>query len=225
VARVQTLVLQSGYLRYYLLTILLATAGLVGFTLVGWGGGLAPLLPVLQAVTALEVRFYELGLAGLILLAAVAVTLARSSLAAVAALGVAGYSVALLFLLFGTPDLAMTQILVESLTVILFVLAFYHLPDFARLSPPPARLRDALVALASGALVTVLVLLAIGIQWSPSIAGYFVEAALPLGHGRNIVNVILVDFRALDTLGEITVLGVAAVGVYALLKLPRGKDE
>jgi multicomponent Na+:H+ antiporter subunit A len=73
--------------------------------------------------------------------------------------------------------------------------------------------------------MTVLVLLAVDVQLHPSISPYFVDTALPLGHGRNIVNVILVDFRALDTLGEISVLGVAAVGVYALLKLPKRKRE
>ena len=69
--------------------------------------------------------------------------------------------------------------------------------------------------------MTILVLLAGSIQFRQSIAHYYVDMALPLGHGRNIVNVILVDFRALDTLGEITVLGIAAIGVYALLKFPR----
>jgi len=132
--------------------------------------------------------------------------------------------VALIYLLFGAPDLAMTQFAIESLTVILFVLAFYHLPRFAQLSPPRSRARDALVALLAGGLMTALVLAAVGVQLSPSISGYFTEAALPLAHGRNIVNVILVDFRGLDTLGEITVLGIAGVGVYALLKLRSRKD-
>jgi multicomponent Na+:H+ antiporter subunit A len=164
-------------------------------------------------------------LAGLILIATVAVTSARSSLAAVVALGIVGYGIALIYLLFGAPDLAMTQLLVESLTVILFVLAFYHLPDFSSMSPMRTRISDIIVALTAGAMMTFLVLLAVHIQWHPTISAYFVDMALPLGHGRNIVNVILVDFRALDTLGEITVLGIAAIGVYALLKLPRDKRE
>lgn len=67
--------------------------------------------------------------------------------------------------------------------------------------------------------MTSLVLSAVGIQIHPSISNYFVENALPLAHGRNIVNVILVDFRGIDTMGEITVLGIAAIGVYVLLKL------
>jgi multicomponent Na+:H+ antiporter subunit A len=142
-------------------------------------------------------------------------------LSAVAALGVVGYGIALIYLLFGAPDLAMTQLLIESLTVILFVLAFYHLPRFAQLSSTRTRWRDAVISLLAGGLITLLVLSAIGVQLSPSISDYFVEVALSQAHGRNIDNVILVDFRGLDTLGEVTVLGIAAIGVYALLKLKK----
>jgi multicomponent Na+:H+ antiporter subunit A len=211
-AHAQTRLLQSGYLRYYLLTIVLTTTGLLGITLVSRGG-------LSWSAIVLDGRFYEIGLAVLILLAAGAAIVSRSRLGAVAALGMAGYGVALMYLLFGAPDLAMTSFLIESLTVILFVLVFYHLPRFAQLTSRHTRARDAIIALLAGGLITTLVLLAVGIQLHPSIAGYFAAKALPLAHGRNIVNLILVDFRALDTLGEITVLGIAAVGVYALLKL------
>jgi multicomponent Na+:H+ antiporter subunit A len=136
----------------------------------------------------------------------------------VAALGITGYSVALIFLLFGAPDLAMTQFLIESLTVVFFVFAFYHLPHFAQLTPTPSRVAHAVIALLAGGLMTALVLSATGTNLYPKISQYFVDNALPLAHGRNIVNVILVDFRGMDTLGEISVLAVASVGVYALLK-------
>jgi multicomponent Na+:H+ antiporter subunit A len=140
-------------------------------------------------------------------------------LGAVVALGVVGYSVAMVFILFGAPDLAMTQIMIETLTVILFVLVFYHLPRFVDLSSMSSRIRDALISLLLGALMTILVLVAVTAQFHPTISSYFAENSLPEAHGRNIVNVILVDFRALDTLGEITVLALAGVGVYSLLKL------
>lgn len=224
-ARAQTAVLQSGYLRYYLLTILVVGVGLAGFTLLGRAHGPEVLVTLLRESVDLEAYFYELALAGLIVIATLSVTLSQSSLGAVVALGIVGYGVALIFLLFGAPDLAMTQFLVESLTVILFVLAFYHLPEFGRFSATRERAFDAVVALIAGGVMTVLVLVAVDIQLHPSIAPYFIETALPLAHGRNIVNAILVDFRALDTLGEITVLGIAAIGVYALLKFPRGKSE
>jgi multicomponent Na+:H+ antiporter subunit A len=207
--------LQSGYLRHYLLIISMTTTGLAVFTLAWLGGVPAP-------GWDFDVRFYEVALALLILFGAFIASTVRSRLSAVAAMGAAGYGVALMFLVFGAPDLAMTQFLIESLTVILFVLVFYHLPRFAQLSPRRARLRDALVALAAGGLMTTLVLLASGINWFPSVQDYYVANSYLAAHGRNIVNVILVDFRGLDTLGEITVLGIAGVGIYALLKLRRG---
>jgi multicomponent Na+:H+ antiporter subunit A len=212
VALAQTRVLQSGYLSAYLLTIIATVVSLVGYTLVQHEG-------LDNLVGWSDIRFYEAVLAGLILLATLATVRSRSRLGAIAALGVVGYGIALIFILFGAPDLAMTQFLVETLTVILFVLVFYHLPRFTVLSSRPARVRDALVALTAGGLMTVLVLVATHVTWFPTIASYFVESSLPLAHGRNVVNVILVDFRGLDTLGEITVLAIAAVGVYALLKL------
>jgi multicomponent Na+:H+ antiporter subunit A len=170
-------------------------------------------------------RFYEVGLAVLVLLATLTAVLSSSRLGAVAALGVVGYGIALLFILFGAPDLAMTQFLIETLMVILFVFVLYYLPRFANLSPPRARIRDAFVALVSGGLVTLLVLAVSSVQLHPKISGYFAENSLTLAHGRNIVNVILVDFRALDTLGEITVLAIAGVGVLALLKLRPAKEN
>jgi multicomponent Na+:H+ antiporter subunit A len=131
--------------------------------------------------------------------------------------------VALVFVLFGAPDLAMTQFLVETLTVILFVLVFYHLPESRIVSGRAARWRDAALALAAGAVMTALVLVGTPENYPP-ISAYFVDHSVTGGHGRNVVNVILVDFRGLDTLGEITVLAVAGVGVYALLKLRRSAD-
>lgn len=217
-AHTQTRVLQSGYLRFYLLTIIASTTGLVGYTLVNRGEGYRP-------EDWLNVRFYEAGLAGLILLAAVAAVRSRSRLGAIAALGVVGYGVALVYLLFGAPDLTMTQFAIETLTVVLFVLVFYYLPPFTAFADRPARIRDSVVALTTGALMTALVLVTVNVQFHPSISDYFAENSLLRAHGRNIVNVILVDFRGMDTLGEITVLALAGVGVYALVKLQLEKGK
>jgi multicomponent Na+:H+ antiporter subunit A len=211
-----TRVLQSGYLRYYLMITVAATAGLAGYALAARG-------PLTVAVNWSDLRFYEVGLAVLILLATLAAILLKSRLAAIAALGVVGYGVALIFVLFGAPDLAMSQFLVETLTVILFVLVFYHLPESRIVSDRVARWRDTTLAVAVGAVMTALVLVGTPENYPP-ISAYFVENSVSRGHGRNVVNVILVDFRGLDTLGEITVLSVAAVGVYALLKLRRRAD-
>lgn len=217
-ATAQTRLLQSGYLRYYLLIVIATATVLSGYKL----------LQHIESDTLgrpMDFSFYEAALAVLILLAAFMATQARSRLAAIAALGVVGFSVALVFVLFSAPDLAMTQFSIETLTVIVFVLALYHLPRFGSLSSAWTRARDASVALTAGALITLMALTATGVQLHPKISTYFTENSVSLAHGHNIVNVILVDFRGLDTLGEITVLAIAAVGVYALLKLRLDKEE
>jgi multicomponent Na+:H+ antiporter subunit A len=211
-ARGQTRLLQTGYLRHYLIVTVVVVAGLVGWSLVGRAGG----RPAWTAGTALP---HELAVAGLVIAAAVLAVRSPSRLGAIAAMGAAGYGVGLLFLFFGAPDLAMTQFVVETLTVILFVLAFHRLPRFAVLSPPGGRARDGAVAVAFGAVMTWLVLSAGTVDSARPSANAIVERSVPEAHGRNVVNVILVDIRALDTLGEITVLAVGAFGVDGLLRL------
>jgi len=214
----QTKLLQSGYLRVYLMIIVATTLGLAG----------RPMLAVARSAdlaTISDLRFYEAIVVALIPIGAVTAITARTRLGAVAALGVVGYSVGLIFVLFGAPDLAMTQFMVETLTVILLVLVFYHLRRFTTVSRWPAVVRDAVLASAFGGLVTLIVLVGSGLQLHPKISEYFFTHALSLAHGRNVVNVLLVDFRAFDTLGEITVLAVAGAGVYALLKLKPGGES
>jgi len=213
-AGAQTRLLQHGYLRRYILVLVVTAAGL------GWMALAVGKVPV-KVPPAWDLRVHEACLAVAIGAGALAAVRARSRLAVIACLGVVGYGVALVFILFGAPDLAMTQFLVETLTVIVLVLVFYSLPRFASLSSAATRARDALVALAAGGLMTALVL-AVG-QTRPAstaLTDFYARSSLPEGLGRNVVNVILVDFRALDTLGEITVLTIAALGVFALLKRP-----
>ncbi len=148
----------------------------------------------------------------------------RTRLGAIISLGVVGVSVTLFYIFFSAPDLALTQLLIEVLTVVLLVLVFTKLPPDTR--PPMQRLKQArnlLVALAAGAFGFFLVLFNSSdvMQAGQTIGSYFLHNAVPGGHGANVVNVILVDFRAFDTMGEITVLAIAALGGYALLHAPR----
>ena len=212
VAKTQTAIIQSGYQRYYLLTIFSVTAILVSFVLFKLGG-------IHGSIGLHSIKFYEAALGLFILGAAAIAVLSSTRLAAIVALGVVGYSMSLIYILYGAPDLAVTQILVETLTVILFVLVAYHLPRFSKLSSSVSRIRDAGVALACGGVMTALVLKAGNIQFHQPISEYFTKNSALLAHGKNIVNVILVDFRGFDTMGEITVLSVVGIGVYALLKL------
>jgi multicomponent Na+:H+ antiporter subunit A len=113
----------------------------------------------------------------------------------------------------------MTQFSVETLTVLIYVLVFRHFRNLGGLSPRLVRYRDACVAAGMGTLIGTLVLLVATTETPAGLREYFAEFGPTLGHGRNIVNVILVDFRGFDTMGEITVLATAAIGVRALLRL------
>jgi multicomponent Na+:H+ antiporter subunit A len=216
-ARGLTARLQTGSLRTYLLVVLLTTVVIGGLS---W----APGADAQSLLRVPDLRPYEVLLAAAMVLAAFGVVRATSRLSAVIALGALGTSMAVVFALYGGPDLAMTQFAVETLTAVFFMLVLYRLPHPEKLSTRMQRLRDAAVAFAVGALITVVLLAATRPPHGASlIASYFAQHSLSLAKGRNVVNVIVVDFRALDTLGEITVLVLAAVGVYALVRLRLGE--
>ncbi|MBF3114960.1 DUF4040 domain-containing protein, partial [Pseudomonas aeruginosa] len=141
----------------------------------------------------------------------------RMRLVALLILSVAGLLVALAFARFSAPDLALTQLSVEVVTMVLLMLALYFLPSRTPAESSSLRgLRDVALAGGVGMLVA---LLAYAVLTRPyeSIAGFFVENSVSGGGGYNVVNVILVDFRGFDTLGEISVLAIAGVGIYAML--------
>jgi multicomponent Na+:H+ antiporter subunit A len=209
--------LHSASLRSYVMTIVVTSIALGGGVLVTTRG-LGAFAP------RTSVTWHELLIVVVILTGAMAATLARSTMAAVLSLGAVGYGVAMMFLSFGAPDLAMTQFSVETLTVLIYVLVFRHFRVLGALSPRLVRYRDALIAIGIGTLIGGLVLSVATTETAPRLREYFAQFGPTLGHGRNIVNVILVDFRAFDTLGEITVLATAAIGVRALLLLAARPD-
>jgi multicomponent Na+:H+ antiporter subunit A len=204
--------LHSASLRSYVMVIVVTAIVVAGAALVA-GPGFAASAP------EINVRLHEFLVVVVVIGGAIAATLAKSTMAAVLSLGVVGYGVAMTFLLFGAPDLAMTQFSVETLTVLIYVLVFRHFRNLGALSPRLVRYRDAFIAAAIGTLIGGLVLSISTTETAPRLREYFAEFGPTLGHGRNIVNVILVDFRAFDTMGEITVLATAAIGVRALLGL------
>lgn len=208
----QTNKLQNGYLRFYVGTIVLCTAGLTALTF-----GLRTIQ--VPALVYRPPRFYDVILIVIILVATFFVTRARSRLATIALLGSIGFSIAIVFLLYSAPDLAMVQFAIETLTVIMFVLVLYRLPKFKQLSSRRSKITDLFIALLGGAMMTVLMLIVSAHNSISDLGRYFADNSLPLANGRNIVNVILVDFRGFDTLGEITVLSIAAIGVFSLIKM------
>jgi len=205
----QTRRLQTGRLHDYVFMIVAATVGFLLWAILGYEGirfnidgpALSPLM---------------LGLVIVMVVATLCVVTSNDFITVLVGLGTIGFGVALIFMYFGAPDLAITQLLVETLTVVLFMFVIFRLPALKRYSGRAHRVRDAILACTFGGVMTVLVLKAISIQFARPISEHLTEISYLEAKGRNVVNVILVDFRALDTFGEISVVMAAALGIAAL---------
>ena len=204
----QTGVLQSGLLTRYMLTIFASLTAILGLTLVLRLDGLA-----LPAMPQLLVKEWAVG--ALIAAGTVATVVNRSRIAAICGLGVVGIGVALIFIVYGAPDVAITQLLVETLVVVLVAVAVLRLPLLERDSFRPLH---AAIAVSLGVMVTIILLRVTDLPFDRRLTSWFEVTAWPEAYGRNIVNVILVDFRALDTFGEVAVVAIAALAGFALLK-------
>ncbi|NMY42882.1 monovalent cation/H+ antiporter subunit A [Pseudomonas sp. WS 5013] len=203
--------LENGSLQRYLSLLLIAALVLVASALaplpqLTGSRGLSPL----DGITTL----------GLLVLAASGLLTAvfhRQRLVALLILGVGGMLVALAFARFSAPDLALTQLVVEVVTIILLMLALFYLPSRTPSESSSLRgLRDVVVAGGCGVMVALLVYVVLTRPYA-GLAPFFLANSVSGGGGTNVVNVILVDFRGFDTLGEITVLAIAAVGILAML--------
>ncbi len=207
-------IVQSGSLPVYVGVVLLTAAVVPGALLVtgDWWQGRPDLVG-----TPLHVP-----IAAVILGAALAAASVRRRFTAALFLGVVGYSMAGLFVIEGAPDLALTQVAIESLTTVLFVLVLRRLPDRFESRVPLWR-RSIRIVIAGIVGLTVFALgMATGALDPPTpTSDAMVDMAVPEGGGKNVVNVILVDFRGYDTLGEITVLAAAAIGMVALARAGR----
>ena len=205
-----TRAVQHGSLRGYMRTLLLVAA-LAPLAVLVARGGLD--LPAGGGLDPCAFAF------GLIVLGAIATAMARGTFAAVMSVGLVGFGTALVFLMHGAPDVALTQFTVEVLLVVILATVLIRMPVRQRDGRTPRqRAGDAAVALALGGSVAALLLAVLAAPFDPRLGAWFGENSVPGGHGRNVVNVILVDFRALDTLGEIAVLAIAAFSVIALLR-------
>ncbi|WP_319535066.1 hydrogen gas-evolving membrane-bound hydrogenase subunit E [uncultured Vibrio sp.] len=167
----------------------------------------------------LAINFYEIAIA-LLLVAAVSVcTFSKSRLLSVSALSVVGFMTTLVFMLYSAPDVAQTLLLVETLMVVFLVLLMRHMPKLTTVRDHSKRRRllHAVIAGLVGLSVSVALINITSEPSAPMLADFFVQNSLPEGHGRNIVNVILVDFRAIDTLGEVIVVVIAGIAGISLL--------
>jgi multicomponent Na+:H+ antiporter subunit A len=207
-----TRTLHHGSLERYLIVVFI-------------GLGCAAIVPLwlLDGMPSLNVTgdltFYE---AGVMLMGVVGVALvvgARSRLMGILSLGVQGAAVALLFVAFGAPDLGFTQLIVEIVSVVILALVMTRLRLDER-DPRPLEdwIRDGAIAIFAGLSVTLLLLRVLEAPMNTLLPDFFEATSYKLAHGRNVVNVILVDYRALDTLGEISVVFAAGLAVLALLR-------
>ncbi|PJJ55136.1 Na+/H+ antiporter subunit A [Compostimonas suwonensis] len=205
-----TIFAQRGGLPQYLSTILvvfvltLGTASLLNRT---WPDAIRPWDYPAQVF-----------IAAIMAVASLAAARAQQRMTAVLLVGVTGFGLVALFAFHGAPDLALTQALVETITVVAFILVLRRLPTkIAQHNKPVQRTRRAIIGIAVGSVMATIALVALGARQGPGISGELPRLAVEEGHGTNIVNVMLVDIRAWDTMGEIAVLVVVATGIASLL--------
>ncbi|GAA5030384.1 Na(+)/H(+) antiporter subunit A [Marivirga lumbricoides] len=206
----QTRKIQTGYLRYYAMFTLFTILLLAGFTFFYKAG-------IRINTSTIDVYLIDLIL-GIIALLALAYTLfSPSKIDSLLSLSIVGIAISIIFFTSGAPDLAITFFLIDTLTVTVFVLILHKLPKKIIPKTTIARYRDAFISLGIGLLIT---LILFSITYDPltsRLKQFYAENSYNIAKGKNMVNVILVDFRVLDTFGEITVLAIGALGVFALV--------
>ncbi|MCC5977901.1 MAG: DUF4040 domain-containing protein [Salinarimonas sp.] len=212
-ARWSTLRLQNGDLRIYTAVIATVVTFFMVYALLAGDG------PVFPSVNHPEFNLYMVGVVGLIIVGCFVAALTTSLVTAIIGVGLAGYGLALVFLLNGGPDLALTQFSVETLFVVIVTAVLLRLPlMFTKTRTPGERRYDASLAAVFALTIFSAVLWVEAVPFNPVIPEYFAQVSYTEAFGRNVVNVVLVDFRALDTFGEIAVVAFAALGAWALLR-------
>ncbi|WP_159590336.1 putative monovalent cation/H+ antiporter subunit A [Chelativorans xinjiangense] len=209
-------IVQGGRLDVYMTATFIALAAALFVPMVAFGE-----LPTMPALPSLP--FYELAVLAIGFIGLAAVLHARDRLTAIVSLGIQGFAVALIFMLLGAPDLSFTQFMVETLSVVILALVMTRL----RLSPADHRptgqkMLDISIAALCGAGLGLILLRVTQVPFDDTLSVFFAENARVIAHGRNIVNVIIVDFRGLDTLGEIAVVMIAGLAILALVRIRPG---
>lgn len=218
VARLQTQILQNGSLHRYFFTVAAVFTVVTGTTYILHADALPEIKWIMPDLKQWLLLF-------LILLSVVSVVVVRSVLPAICALGVTGAGIAMIFLSFGAPDLALTQLLVETLTVIIVSVILLRLPALSSGEKEPFLKKgiDGLLSASMGLLITLLLLAVAAEPPDRFMTEFFEKNSYLAAHGRNIVNVILVDFRSFDTLGEIIVVATAGLAGFSLIQKRRRK--
>lgn len=224
-----TRALHQGRLEFYLVTLFMCLALALFVPMLALGGfdwmvPTADLGDWTKRLVLPDLQLHEWAIVILAVLGLVAVLVAQSRLIAILSLGIQGTALALIFLLFGAPDLAFTQLMVEILSVVILTIVMTNLRLDARDHRPfEDWARDGTIAIVCGAGVSLLLMLVLNGTLSDRLAEFFTQTSVPIAHGANIVNVILVDYRGFDTLGEISVVMGAGIAILALLRRRRPK--
>jgi multicomponent Na+:H+ antiporter subunit A len=203
----------NGFLRSYLFRIVAFAGVLIGYKLIKIG-----LIPLNFDLIS-PVSIYEIVVSLVMILGIYLTLITPSRLTAVVATSVVGYCICLFFVFYSAPDLALTQFTIDTLTVVLFVLVLFRLPSFLKFANNRVKFRDAILSIGFGAVIAISALHVLHEPINNEISDFYGDNAYRLAKGKNVVNVILVDFRGFDTMFEIIVLSISAIGVYSLLKL------
>ncbi|MDI7861297.1 putative monovalent cation/H+ antiporter subunit A [Rhizobiaceae bacterium n13] len=215
-----TTIVQSGRLEAYLTLTFIGVAAVLLVTPMLYGEfPKAPSWP--SGIHFHEWTFLAIGVIGVL-----AVIWAKDRLTAIVSLGVQGFAVAMIFLLFGAPDLSFTQFMVETLSVVILTLVMTRL----RLSPTDHRglgqkLIDATIAIACGLGFGLFLMRTTEVPFDDALTLFFNAYSKVIAHGANVVNVIIVDFRGVDTLGEIAVVMVTGLAILALIRIRVGGER
>lgn len=209
----------TGFLRDYLVYIYLFFVAAIGGTLLLTGAY------GLDLTDNAPITIFEWIIALVMIIAGVSILFAKSRLTAILLNGVLGYGVAIFFVLFRAPDLALTQTVIETVTTVLFLVAYYFLPEWKREDVPKrSRNVNLIISIMVGAVFVAVALAVQSGKLFETISTYF-EDSYELAGGNNIVNTILGDFRAFDTMLEVVVLLIAGIGVYTFIKLKDKKED
>ncbi len=211
-SRATTRFIQNGSLPNYVFVMISFMTGLLIFTI------LNDTRLVISKDSFKALTLYEITILSILVISVSMTLFSRSRLVSLISLSVIGLSICILFVFYSAPDLAMTQFSVDTLTVILFVLVLFRLPKYLKESVERVKWQNVVLAIVFGAVISVICLKVLNQPVNNEITNYYAENAYTLAKGKNVVNVILVDFRGMDTLIEICVLIVAALGVFSLIK-------
>jgi len=206
--------MQTGYLRYYAMFSLLTILLVLGFTFFYKSG-------VQVNTSNLNIYTFEIVLAAIAVVALGYPMFTKSQIGSLLALSIVGIAISIIFLEAGAPDLAITFFLIDTLTITIFVLILHKLPKKMIPKKRISKLRDTFIAVGFGLIMTLILFAITSSPLDSKLKEFYAENSYELAKGKNIVNVILVDYRVLDTLGEITVLAIAALGVFALVNFSK----